>query len=667
MIDFGREICGDLALAQAREWLVTNGIGGYASGTVAGMLTRRYHGLLVAALNPPVGRTLILTKLDESILYDQRFFPLNTNRWEDGAVDPLGYRQIERFYLEGTVPVWQFACADALLEKRIWMQQGSNTTYVRYTLHRATEPLTLKLKALVNYRDHHGSTRTRDWQMTIEPLEQGIQVSAFPGATPLYLIGSSDTGNLVEVSASHIWYYDFELLAERDRVLTAEEDHLHAATFQAVLQPGESLTFAASTEGHPNLDGAETLKFRHDYEQKLLGCWETANPGLLKETPDWIKHLAIAADQFVVERPLPDHPEGKTIVAGYPWFSDWGRDTMISLPGLTLTTGRPEIARTILHTFAQYVDQGMLPNQFPEAGKPPEYNSVDASLWYFEALRAYEAASQDQELLGQLFPVLAEIIDWYCRGTRHNIHRDPEDGLLYAGEAEVQLTWMDAKVGDWVVTPRTGKPVEVNALWYNALWTMAKWARRLGKPAQEYEALAQKAARGFARFWNSSTGYCFDVLDGPQGNDASLRPNQIFAVSLPETPLSPDQQRSVVEICGRSLLTSYGLRSLAPDDPQYQGHYGGDSRQRDSAYHQGTVWSWLIGPFVQAHLRVYNDPAQAREFLQPMANHLWDHGVGNLSEVFDGDPPLHPRGAIAQAWTVAEVLRAWVSCSGEYR
>lgn len=667
MIDFGREICGDLALAQTREWLVTNGIGGYASGTIAGALTRRYHGLLVAALNPPLGRTLILTKLDESTFYDQRFYPLNTNRWEDGAVDPLGYRQIERFYLEGTVPVWQFACADALLEKRVWMQQGSNTTYIRYTLRRATEPLTLKLKALVNYRDYHGSTRTRDWQMTIDPLDQGIRVSAFPGATPLYLIGSSDTGNLVDVSTSHIWYYDFELLAERDRGLTAQEDHLHAATFQAVIQPGESLTFVASTEPHPNLDGAEALKFRHDFEQKLLGWWESAHPELVEKSPDWIKHLAIAADQFIVDRPLPDHPEGKTIVAGYPWFGDWGRDTMISLPGLTLVSGRPDIARTILQTFAQYVDQGMLPNQFPDGGETTGYNTVDASLWYFEALRAYEAATQDQELLPQLFPVLAEIIDWYCRGTRYNIHLDPEDGLLYAGETGVQLTWMDAKVGDWVVTPRIGKPVEVNALWYTALRTMAKWARRLGKPDQEYESLAQKAASGFARFWNPGMGYCFDVLDGPEGNDASLRPNQIFAVSLPESPLTLDQQRSVIEFCGRSLLTSYGLRSLAPDDPEYQGHYGGDPRQRDSVYHQGTVWGWLIGPFVQAHLRVYGDPAKAREFLQPMANHLGDHGVGNLGEIFDGDAPMHPQGCIAQAWTVAEVLRAWVSCSVESR
>jgi glycogen debranching enzyme len=261
----------------------------------------------------------------------------------------------------------------------------------------------------------------------------------------------------------------------------------------------------------------------------------------------------------------------------------------------------------------------------------------------------------------QLYPVLADILDWYCRGTRYGIHRDPADGLLYAGEPGTQLTWMDAKVGDWVVTPRIGKPVEINALWLNALWSMAKFAHYLGQPSQEYEALAQQAAAGFARFWNPALGYCFDVLDGPEGNDPALRPNQILAVSLPETALTSEQQRSLVDICGRSLLTSYGLRTLAPDDPHYTGEYRGDPRQRDAAYHQGTVWGWLIGPFVLAHLRVYGNPTQAQELLQPMANHLQDYGVGSLAEIFDGDPPLHPRGSFAQSWTVAEVLRAWLA------
>jgi len=656
VVDFGRAVCGTLAQAEAREWLVTNGIGGYASGTVGGLLTRCYHGLLVAALKPPLGRTLLLTKLDETARYDERLYPLCTNRWANGTVEPQGYRHIERFQLEGTIPVWRFACGDALLEKRVWMQPGVNTTYVRYDLCRATRPLALTIKALVNYRNHHGNTQAGNWQMKIDPIEHGVLVSAFAGAMPLYLL--TDSSN---VSSAHDWYYGFELAVERDRGLSDREDHLHAATFDATLQPGESLTFVASTEFNPELNSKAALELHRAYEQKLTGLWSATQPANTAAAPDWVDHLVLAADQFIVNRSLPNEPDGKTIIAGYHWFGDWGRDTMVSLPGLTLSTGRPDVARPILRTFARYVDQGMLPNRFPDAGEPPEYNTVDATFWYFEAIRAYHAATGDDDLIRELFPVLTEIIDWHCRGTRYNIHLDPSDGLLYAGETGVQLTWMDAKVGDWVVTPRTGKPVEVNALWYNALRTMAAFAQRLGQPDQEYKLMQERAAAGFTRFWNDAVGYCYDVLDGPQGNDASLRPNQIFAVSLSESPLTPVQQQGVVETCARVLLTSHGLRSLTPDHPQYQGHYGGNPRQRDSAYHQGTVWGWLLGPFVLAYLRVFNDSAQARGLLEPMANHLCAHGVGSLSEIFDGDAPMTPHGCIAQAWTVAEVLRAWTA------
>jgi predicted glycogen debranching enzyme len=347
------------------------------------------------------------------------------------------------------------------------------------------------------------------------------------------------------------------------------------------------------------------------------------------------------------------------VIAGYPWFGDWGRDTMISLPGLTLVTGRFDIARSILTTFARYLDRGMLPNRLPEAGRAPEYNTVDAALWYVEAVRAYDHARGDDRTLRELFPVLEEIFSWYAKGTRYRIGIDSADGLLAAGEPGVQLTWMDAKVGDWVVTPRTGKPVEVNALWYNATRAMAGFARRLGRSPRPYEALADRAHSGFARFWNTSTGYCYDVVDGPQGHDASLRPNQLLAVSLPESPLTNEQQRAVVDVCARRLLTSHGLRSLDPNHPDYVGRYVGDVKRRDAAYHQGTVWGWLLGPFVLAHLRVHRDPAVAASFLEPMAQHLAAGGVGSLSEIFDGDPPFAPRGCIAQAWTVAEVLRAW--------
>jgi predicted glycogen debranching enzyme len=654
-IKFGREICGYVDSAEGREWLVTNGIGGYASGTVSGLLTRRYHGLLVAALNPPLGRTLLLTKLDETVLYDGSKYQLYANRWADGTVDPHGYRNIESFHLEGTIPVWRFACGDAILEKRVWMQQGANTTYARYNLHRATGPLKLEIKAFVNHRDYHGMTHGGGWQMRIDPIPHGICITAFDGAKPFYLLTDKP-----DVSLSHDWYYGFNLAVEKYRGLDYQEDHLNTGIFRVTLNPGESLTFVASTEESPDLNGEAELELRRAYERELIKLWRRSGTVDAEKSPDWINHLVLSADQFIVSRPLTDNPDGKTVIAGYHWFGDWGRDTMISLPGLTISTHRPEIARSILRTFAKYVDKGMLPNRFPDAGEAPEYNTVDATLWYFEAIRAYYEATGDNDLLEELFPVLAGIIDWHVKGTRYNIHVDPNDGLLYAGEKGVQLTWMDVKIGDWVVTPRIGKPIEVNALWHNALRTMTKFAKQVKKPYRDYELAAKRSLMGFSRFWNDELGYCYDVIDGPEGSDGTLRPNQIFAVSLPESPLHSDQRRKVVDVCARHLLTSHGLRSLAPDHPQYQGHYGGDSRHRDGLYHQGTVWGWLIGPFALAHLKVYNDPVKAREFLEPMSQHLLAHCIGSMSEIFDGDAPFTPRGCIAQAWTVAEVLRAWM-------
>jgi len=661
MIDFGREVCGNLALSAGREWLVTNGIGGYASGTVAGLLTRRYHGLLIAALKPPLGRTLLLTKLDETATYDGQAYPLFTNRWavptpalrdERGrgwnGVEPIGFYNLERFHLEGTTPVWTFACADALVEKRVWMQPGANTTYIRYDLCRATEPLELGIKAIVNYRDHHGNTYAGDWQMRVEPAAHGLQVTAFDRAVPFYLLS-----DCADAKPQHEWYQDYFLSVERRRGLDALDDNLYAGHFGATLHPGQSLTLVASTEAMPSLDGASAYAERQEYEQRLV---TQSGRG---DEPAWVQHLVLASDQFIVRRALPEEPDGRSIIAGYPWFGDWGRDTMISLPGLTLATARHDVAARILRTFAHFVDQGMLPNRFPDEDETPEYNTVDATLWYFETIRAYHTATGDDALLRDLFPVLQEIIEWHQRGTRYNIHVDPDDGLLYAGEPGEQLTWMDAKVGDWVATPRNGKPVEINALWYNALRIMADFAHRLGESSDGYEALAEQALAGFARFWNEEVGYCYDLLDGPEGDDPALRPNQLFAVSLLHSPLTSQQQRAVVDVCARHLLTSHGLRSLAADDPAYIGHYGGDQRQRDGAYHQGTVWGWLIGPFISAHLRVYGDRELARSFLQPFFYHLADHGVGSISEIFDGDPPFTPHGCIAQAWSVAEVLRAW--------
>lgn len=659
-LHFGRDICSYLPLVSQREWLVTNGIGGYASGTIAGVLTRHYHGLLVAALKPPLGRNLLLTKLDETAHYGGHSCQLNTDYWADGSVTGHGHLQLERFHLEGTVPVWTFALGDALLEKRVWMEQGANTTYVGYTLRRASESLALTIKALVNYRPHHSSTEGGNWQMQVTPVAKGLQIQAADQATPFYLL--SDQG---AVRPESTWYRGYSLAVEQYRGTHPFDDHFQAATVEVTLAPEQSYTLVASTTAQPNLDGEAALAVRYAYEADLLRQWHSVQHLAVQRTPDWMEHLVLAADQFVVARPLPGEADGKTVIAGYPWFGDWGRDTMISLPGLAIATGRPGLARPILRTFARYVDQGMLPNFFPEEGVPPVYNTIDATLWYFEALRAYFEATGDEGLLQELFPVLEEIITWHQKGTRYNIHLDT-DGLIYGGDPAEQLTWMDAKVNDWVVTPRIGKPVEINALWYNALVSMVAFSRHLGQSGDHYERLAEQARQGFQRFWNPQTGYCYDVLDAPNGDEAVLRPNQIFAVALPEKGhgipplLTLEQQKSVVDQVARHLVTSYGLRSLTPDHPDYEGKYGGDRYRRDGAYHQGTVWGWLIGPFVQAHLKVYQNPAVAQSFLEPMADHLYAGAVGTLSEIFDGDAPFQPRGCFAQAWTVAEVLRTWL-------
>lgn len=653
-IEFGREICCEIGISDNREWLVTNGIGGFASGTIAGLLARRYHGLLVAAFKPPLDRNLLVAKLDETAAYEGRSYPLSSNRWASGTVDPQGYFQIEKFYLDGTTPVWNFALADALLEKRIWMAHRANTTYVRYELKRAARILDISMKVYVNYRDYHSTTHADCWKMNVEKNGNGVRVVAYDGAVPFYILTDKANAEL-----SNDWYYGFSLALEESRGLDHIEDHLHAATFTYTLGEGDSFVIVASTEKSPALDGNKSLGQRNTHEKEIIDRFRNKRAKYAKETTPELSRLALSADQFVVERPSLQDNYGKSVIAGYHWFGDWGRDTMISLAGLTISTGRPEIARSILRTFAFYVNMGMLPNRFPDAGEKPEYNTVDATLWYFEAVHAYIENTNDIPLLRELYPVLENIIDWHNKGTRYNIKVDPEDGLLYAGEVGVQLTWMDAKVGDWVVTPRIGKPVEVNALWYNALHTMSEFAKLLKKPSNRYESAADAAFKGFSRFWNDSSGYCFDVIDGPGGNDPSLRPNQIFAVSLPESPLSSDKRKKVVEACTLRLLTSYGLRSLSPDHPGYKGHYGGDPGSRDGAYHQGTVWGWLLGHFALAHLKVFGDPVKARSFLLPLIEQMRSHGVGSLSEIFDGDAPMNPKGCIAQAWTVAELIRAW--------
>ncbi len=414
MLDFGREVCGILDVAEKREWLVTNGIGGYASGTIANMLTRRYHGLLMAALKPPLGRTLLLSKLDETAEYDGiypesgHYYPLFVNRWSDGPslVEPNGFENINRFHLEGTTPVWTFACANALLEKRIWMQPGANTTYLNYRLTRATGPMLLQAKAFASFRDYHSTLMINDWQPEIYPIERGVRIHMFDDAQPFYLFSDR-----AEITPKFEWYEDFYLEQEEYRGQNdIADDQIYAAHIRLVLQPGDNFTIIATTERDANLDGDTAYAARQAYEERLLHRVKTMHAAPLTAP---LKQLVLAADQFIVKRPTKNDPDGHSIIAGYHWFSDWGRDTMIALPGLTLATGRPEIAASILRTYAQFVDQGMLPNRFPDEGEEPEYNTVDATLWYFEAIRQYYSAVGDNALLRELYPILADIINWH--------------------------------------------------------------------------------------------------------------------------------------------------------------------------------------------------------------------------------------------------------------
>ncbi|MEM9775800.1 MAG: amylo-alpha-1,6-glucosidase [Chloroflexota bacterium] len=657
IVDLGREVCGRIGVSSNREWLVTNGIGGFAMGTIAGMLTRRYHGLLVAALNPPLGRTLMLTKLDETVQYNGSYYPLYIDRWfgdeevEQGLTEPFGHYNLERFRLEGTTPHWTYAIADAVLEKRIWMEHGENTTYIQYTLLRASESLQLYPKAMVNFRDYHRTTIAEDLETEVDIIDNGIKVMMTEGAQPLYLKSSRG-----EIYPQEEWHEDYFYSNEEYRGQPdVVEDHLNIADFAITLNPGESVTIVASTAEYSEINGNLAYERRIAHETDLI---ERAKR-IQGEIDGQMQQLVLAADQFIVQRSHPGGPDGHSIIAGYPWFSDWGRDTMVGIPGLTLCSGREEIAKSILSTYAKYVDKGMLPNRFPDVGEKPEYNAADASLWYFQAIRTYLEATDDIDFIRELYPVLQDIIGWYQRGTRFSIKMDPSDHLLYAGEEGVQVTWMDAKPGEVVITPRVGKPIEVNALWYNALRNMCHFSKRLGFSPVAYDDLATGVKASFSKFWFSPRGYCYDVIDGPKGPENHLRPNQLLAVSLSYSPLEPEQQQQVLDTCAKELLTSHGLRTLAANDEDYIGVYKGDVVERDSAYHQGTVWGWLIGPFIAAHLRVYKDPDRARSYLEPALRHLRDHGLGSISEIFDGNAPFTPRGCPAQAWSVAEYLRAW--------
>lgn len=650
----GRAICGDLLQAERREWWVTNGLGGYAAGTVAGSLTRGYHGLLIAPLQPPRKRRLVFAKADPILVDGDRDIPLFSNRWAGGVVSPNGYVHLESFHLDGRMPVWRFAVGDHVLEQRIWLEPGANTTYVawRWTATASAYPLQLRVHLLVNHRDHHARTQMADFQPVLEAPHPALRLVETAACT----LRLWTCGGVIRDGVS--WFENFDLPIEQERGLAHHDHHFCLGEALLELQPGVWAGVVASLDEVADLDLDAAMQRFLQRDRALLAQAESQHPEW-RLAPDWARQLVLAADSFIVARPLADGSEGQSVIAGYPWFGDWGRDTMIALPGLTLATGRPDLARRILLTYARFLDQGMLPNQLPAAGEAPGYNTVDAALWYVEAWRALLEAGTDAETLATALPLVQEIIAWHVAGTRYGIGMDATDALLRAGEPGTQLTWMDAKIEDWVITPRLGKPVEINALWYNALCSVANLAQHLGQSPAFYADLADQVRQGFRRFIRPDGEGLYDVLDGPDGHDAQIRPNQIFAVSLAHSPLDPATQQTVVQVCGRELLTSYGLRSLAPSCAEFRPYYLGDVQERDGSYHQGPVWAWLLGHYALADYRVSSNAAAAQAWLEPIRDHLTDAGLGTVSEIFDGAPPHQPRGAPAQAWSVACILAAW--------
>ena len=649
----------DIKQLSKMEWLVTNGIGGFASGTVSGVLTRRYHGYLIAALDPPVKRVNMLAKFDEVVQYKgQRFaFSSNLCQLNEGEAEiQAGCDGLSRFHLDGSIPTWTFKFDSAVFRKQIWMEQGENTTYVLYTYLAGEDEIILNLEAYCCYSDFHHTNKISS-PYTLRIQKNGLSVKADKKAKEYFMLSNS-SGISSKNGKECVCY-----LSEEDyRGMDAHSSFYQRGFLSSKLHPGQSLTAVITTNPHADIDGLSAYSRRKDREFSLLLKSKQEN------APNWIQQLVLAADQFVVERSIGKQ-DGYSVIAGYPWFSDWGRDTMIALPGLALSTRRFNLAESILRTFAKYVDQGMLPNRFPDLGEEPEYNTIDATLWYFEAIyKTYKAISgidprRALGLIKELFPILGNIIEYHIKGTRFNIKMDPNDGLLSGGESGVQLTWMDAKVNGYVVTPRDGKPIEINALWHSALIIMAEFAKILGEEVKYYNNIARRVCQSFERFWNQDFDYCFDALDGTNGDDDTLRPNQVLAVSVSFPPLSIERQKKILLTCEQFLLTPVGLRSLATNQKNYVGKYGGDIWDRDTAYHQGTIWGWLIGPYLSSYLRIFGDREYVHRYLREFVDQINYHGLGSISEIFDGDYPHTPRGCIAQAWSVASALQVWSELS----
>ncbi len=650
MIEFNAGVCRNLQDANEREWLETNGLGGYASSTITGLNTRRYHALLMAAVRPPAERMALLSKLEATLIVNGQPFDLSVNQYSgdgESVIHPQGHLLLTGFRLDPW-PVFTYLVAGVEIEKSICMIHGENTVVVQFKMlgrDRDVESCHLELRPLVAFRDYHSTAHENDSiDRSISESEELISIRPWPGLPELHFAHNADS-----VRESGHWYRNFEYSIERNRGLDFKEDLFNHFVLGIDLGRLKRSTLIVSTNRHEINDAAGMIRHERERRGRIEG---------LSSGHNLSRALTLAADQFIVDRGAQ-----KSVIAGYHWFADWGRDTMIALPGLSLSTGRIEIAKSILLEFSYHVSQGMLPNRFTDDGETPEYNTVDATLWYFEAIRRLIDLTGDYDFVREnLYSTLVEIIERHVDGTRYGIHRD-EDGLLYAGVPGVQLTWMDAKVGDWVITPRIGKPVEIQALWYNALRVIENLSETFGDQAaaDRYGKFAEMAYASFNRiFWNSETGCLYDVVNG-EDRDGSIRPNQIFSISLGYPILEVERSLSVIETMREQLLTPFGLRTLSPHDPAYRGAYQGGVVSRDSAYHQGTVWPWLLGPFIEAYLKVngknQHTRMQAGLWLVEIEKHLSHAGLGNISEVFDGDAPHRPGGCIAQAWSVAEILR----------
>lgn len=646
-----------------REWLVTNGLGGYASGTLAGMPSRKYHGLFVPNLAGPKGRHIMISRCDEFITAGDKRIHLGGAEFTNDRVVGESHRYLVEFRLDHRMAVWRFEFGDAEIEKAIVMPHNQNTVCVRYRLLRGA-PVELHVRPYTSFR-RHDEQPDHALKSVFTLNVQGNRHEIRQPDSPLVLRLAMQPGPAAFVAEERS-ELEFFYRVEYDRGDPHLESALSPGYFTATLTTARPIVFVASTQSWESLQFDTTAVF----DAELRRCDMLLSLAAPLKQDAFAEQLAMAADQFVVlpgsrfEETVIAQAEGnepRTVIAGYHWFGDWGRDTMISLDGLTLCTGRYREAGAILRTFSNYVRDGLLPNLFPEGERQALYHTVDATLWYFHAIHRYVETTGDRSIVAQLFPVLRSIVEHYLQGTRYNIHVDPRDGLVSAAAEGYQLTWMDAKVDGWVVTPRRGKPVEIQALWYNALSLMSGWADELGEPNELFRVAADQARQSFnRRFWNDARSCLYDVVDGPEGDDAALRPNQLFAISLTHPILEQRHWAAVVDVVLDRLVTPFGLRTLSADHADYKTHYRGNLRQRDAAYHQGTVWPWLIGHFIDAYLKVKPDRAQARRFLHGFQDHFFDAGVGSISEIFDAEEPFRPGGCIAQAWSVAEVLRAWL-------